>query len=275
MHKKILIYILILWVWTMVTGCNQKEPVLEVPLSSNPTENVRVTVEEKEANNVLTKEVGEHQEIIDSWQKQYEDYIKKIDEGQATLYDYIMASDRANGLRAWSKDRKIDEILSLKENELKQYLENSPILNGYTEDGVHFVAIVQPVTISASDAFEDAILTVRENQEEMEIFETLNSFSYRSEYEYFAVDIFVEDLWGDTQQHDLNVYLINQEQRHSPLEEPQYEGELDYLTIKYNREMPFNKKISDRSWQLFLFDTSMHQPRVIVEYAGEQVELTH
>lgn len=266
--------ILILIVTIIFTGCTkQNEFVGSSAENKNATENSVLSVKTEQEND-QANELDNRDELLRSWKQEYEGYIQKIENGQASEYDYVMASDRANGLRVLSlEDGTQDELI--KQDELKQYLTESPILNGYTSKGIHFVAVVQPVRISVINQYKDAIHTVRGDNQEIELFETLDSFSYKSETGYFAIDIFVEDLLGDTQQHSINVSIMDDTSEYFPLEKPYFEGELDYLVTRYNREIPFNKNVIDGSWQLFLFETAMNQPKVFVEYDGERIELSH
>lgn len=270
--------LLILLILTIAfTGCTKQvehdEQVMNNTINSKEGSSLHSDTD-KEIHQ--TNDLGNRDELLRSWKEQYEGYIEKIDKGESSYYDYVMASDRANGLMLLSLEDSIqDEQLTLKQEELKQELIESPILNGYTSKGIHFVAIVQPVTISVTDLYKDAIHTVRGDNQEIELFDTLDSFSYKSETGYFAIDLFVEDLLGNSKQHSLNVTIQDDNSEYFPLESPYYEGELDYLVSTYHRAAPFNKNVMDRDWQLFLFETSMNQPKVIVDYDGELIELSH
>lgn len=220
------------------------------------------------------RESEKRNELMDQWKQEYQGYIEKIEKKQASSYEYVMASDQANGLRTVFHQEDASENETHGKDHIKQYLQDSPIFNGYTQSGIHIVAIAQPMTNSAVSKYEDAIHTIRGNNQEMELFETLESFSYKSENEYFAVDVFVEDLFKKTKQHSLNLYMQEQGVKHNPLEKAFSEGELDYLSTEYNRKT-FNMQIEDGTWQLFLFDKAVNQPELIIELNGEKIELTH
>ncbi|MEC0212793.1 hypothetical protein P4H70_28080 [Paenibacillus ehimensis] len=70
----------------------------------------------------------------------------KIDQGDSSKYNLIMASDRARGLANFNINDETAKWLTFKQDEIKGNLKDSLVYSGYSVSGVHFIALTHPIT---------------------------------------------------------------------------------------------------------------------------------
>lgn len=148
--------------------------------------------------------------------------------------------------------------------------DNCSIYSAVSKDGVHFIAVAYPRR--DSDSYESAINTITGNENEYEFFKSFIEPPGIADPIYYAVDLYVEDLLGDKQNFEVELWEPSVGATAYPVEHPELDGNVEKILKKYNRAVP-SSTIRNKEWNLFLFQSYAADPVFMLRYDKEVIEL--
>ncbi|WP_273321569.1 hypothetical protein [Vallitalea guaymasensis] len=165
-------------------------------------------------------------------------------------------------------DRKwIDEKRQFLEDNISSF---SVIYSGVSSDNILFIAIVQPQMSNNFD-LADLVNDITGTKNEMEILSNIMTIEPDG---FYAIDLYAEDLLGTKDMiktdslklkfDDGNESFINKDKK-----------EINAYLEVYDRKIKTDLTLSDKSWNLFLFNNKYLDPDEInIQVNGELVKLT-
>ncbi len=161
-------------------GVSTKNPIGNNQKSS-PDASDTLAINKKDIKNQLLSE--------------FKAYLHKVKSGENSEYNFIMASDRANGLNSmFSLTEEENTLVKSNYMEVMAPLKYSVVYIGYSADGVHFIAIISPGSVENS-AYKNAVNKIREKEDEFDFLSYILDVSPEHSL-YMGVDIYAEDLSG-------------------------------------------------------------------------------
>ncbi|CAH1219079.1 hypothetical protein PAECIP111892_04657 [Paenibacillus auburnensis] len=148
--------------------------------------------------------------------------------------------------------------------------DNCSIFSGISKDGVHFIAVANPQ--QDSESYEPTINTITGNDKEYELFNSLLEPPGIADPIYYAVDLYVEDLLGENQEFEVELWEPSVGAVDYPVEHPELDANVEKILKKYNRAAP-SPILQNKKWNLFLFQSYSIHPVFMLRYNGEVIEL--
>ncbi|MEC0212790.1 hypothetical protein [Paenibacillus ehimensis] len=264
-----------------LSGCMKGEQKPQDVLSNHASPKQEESVERKPETKLIKNdqeskilEKGKRREVGLRLLNEFSDYISKIEQGEASKYNLIMASDRARGLANFNMDDETVKWLIRKQDDIKQNLKDSIVYSGYSVSGVHFIALTHPVT-KKQQVYKEAVNKLRGLENEFDFLSdvVMRTDSRSSETSYFAVDVFAEDLLGENKEITIKgVSIPFKKSRSNNISNPNDKRLNESMSI-YGREVSNNLIIPNLKWNIFLFDGDTATDEIIIRYDGEDVQL--
>ncbi|KPV57197.1 hypothetical protein QJ48_23435 [Paenibacillus sp. A3] len=201
-------------------------------------------------------------------------YVAKIEQGNASKYNLIMASDRARGLANFNINDETAKWLALKQDEIKRNLKDSLVYSGYSVSGVHFIALTHPIT-QKQQAYKEAVNQLRGLEDEYDFLSDIikRTDSRSIETSYFAVDVFAEDMFGEKKEITIkNISIPSKKSKSSSISKPNDKRLTESLSI-FRREINDDLIIPNSKWKIFLFNGDSPTDEIIIQHDGELVSL--
>lgn len=203
---------------------------------------------------------------------EFKDLLQKVQSEDKSEYNLILASDRANGLNSMFSLTE-EEKTFVKTNcmELRTRLEDSPVYSGYSEDGIHFIAIISPSSLE-NQAFRNAVNRIRNRDDEFDFLSYISDSSPERSL-YLGMDIYAEDLSGKKKNIELDGVTLSNNGGEA-LEHPIFGDQVSEMLSKYNRKTTEKITFKDKSWYTFVFDgTLIYQPEIVINYNNKKIIL--
>ncbi|MDF2987254.1 MAG: hypothetical protein K0R50_2764 [Eubacterium sp.] len=203
---------------------------------------------------------------------EFKSYLHKVKSGDKSEYNFIMASDRANGLNSmFSLTEEENTLVKSNYMGVMAPLEYSVVYNGYSADGVHFIAIISQGSVENS-AYMNAVNKIREKEDEFDFLSYILNVSPERSL-YMGVDIYAEDLSGKNQVIKLDGITLSNTDGES-VEKPIFGDHVNKILSKYNRQTTEEVTFEDKNWYTFVFDgTLIYQPEIVIEYNNKNIVL--
>jgi|GEM_PF-3165343 len=198
--------------------------------------------------------------------------IKKVQSGDKSEYNMILASDRANGLNSMFTLSE-EENTFVKENytEIRSQLKHSLVYTGYSEDGVHFIAIISPFSLE-NRSYKEAVNKIRNKDDEFDFLSYITDVSPERSL-YLGVDICAEHITAKKEDIKLDGITLSNSGG-DKLERPIFDKEVSKILSKYNRTTTEKFIFKNKNWYTFVFDgTLIYQPEITIHYNGKKVIL--
>ena len=192
-----------------------------------------------------------------------------------TYYNLVMASDKAIGILGIYRDNfnKNDlTFVSKKYSEIKESLDFSTIYFGYSKSGLHFIALAQP-KMSHNFDFSEVMNQIRGDENETSFLNDIGLLPLNKKY--YAVDIYVEDLFKKQKLTNPNIFISEEGKE---IQKPITILEDDWfneLLLKYKRSYNNDKIIENGKWKLYLFKNPVGYPNISITCEGENIILTN
>ncbi len=198
--------------------------------------------------------------------------IEKVQSGDKSEYNMIMASDRANGLNSmFTLSEEENTFVKTNCMEVRPQLEYSPVYNGYSEDGVHFIAIISPDSLE-NQAYRNAVNRIRNKDDEFDFLSYISDES-PERILYLGMDIYAEDLSGKKVNIRLDGVTLSNTGGEA-LEHPIFGDEVNKILSRYNRKSTEKFTFKNKSWCTFVFDgTLIYQPEIVINYNNKKIIL--
>lgn len=221
------------------------------------------TSETKSENNKIIKE-----KLL----SEFKDYFKKVQSGDKSDYNLIMASDRAYGLmNKFSLTKEENDFVQSNYMQVRTPLKNSIVYNGYSTDGMHFVAIISPSS-KENVVYKDAVNKIRNSNDEFELLSYISDSS-PGRILYVGLDVYVEDLLGIKENIKLDKITLSN-LNSEPTKTPIFGEDINKLLSKHSRKTNENYRMENKSWYTYVFDgTLIAQPVVCIDYNNEIIRL--
>lgn len=203
---------------------------------------------------------------------EFKDLLQKVQSGDKSGYNLIMASDRANGLNSmFSLTEEENTFVKANCMELRAQLKDSPVYNGYSEDGVHFIAIISPGSLE-NQAYRNAVNSIRNKDDEFDFLSYISDASPERSL-YLGMDIYAEDLTGKKEDIRLDGITLSNTDGEA-LERPIFGDQVSEILSKYNRKTTEKFTFKNKSWCTFVFDgTLIYQPEIVIHYNNKKIIL--
>ena len=203
---------------------------------------------------------------------EFNNMLQKVQSGDKSEYNLIMASDRANGLNSmFSLTEEENTFVKANCMEVRAQLKNSPVYNGYSEDGVHFIAIISPGSLE-NQAYRNAVNRIRSKDDEFDFLSYISDSSPDRSL-YLGMDIYAEDLSGkkkDIRLDGVTLSNIGEERLQCPL----FGKQVNIILSKYNRKTTEKFTFKDKNWCTFIFDgTLIYEPEIVIQYNNKKIIL--
>ncbi|QUH29089.1 hypothetical protein [Vallitalea guaymasensis] len=165
-------------------------------------------------------------------------------------------------------DRKwIDEKRQFLEDNISSF---SVIYSGVSSDNILFIAIVQPQMSNNFD-LADLVNDITGTKNEMEILSNIMTIEPDG---FYAIDLYAEDLLGTKEMIETDSLKLKFDDEYESFINKDKKEINAYLEV-YDRKIKTDLTLSDKSWNLFLFNNKYLDPDEInIQVNGELVKLT-
>ena len=165
-------------------------------------------------------------------------------------------------------DRKwIDEKRQFLEDNISSF---SVIYSGVSSDNILFIAIVQPQMSNNFD-LADLVNDITGTKNEMEILSNIMTIEPDG---FYAIDLYAEDLLGTKDMIKTDSLKLKFDDGYESFINKDKKEINAYLEV-YDRKIKTDLTLSDKSWNLFLFNNKYLDPDEInIQVNGELVKLT-
>ncbi|WP_113672687.1 hypothetical protein [Vallitalea guaymasensis] len=160
-------------------------------------------------------------------------------------------------------------------DEKRQFLEDnissfSVIYSGVSSDNILFIAIVQPQMSNNFD-LADLVNDITGTKNEMEILSNIMTIEPDG---FYAIDLYAEDLLGTKDMIKTDSLKLKFDDGYESFINKDKKEINAYLEV-YDRKIKIDLTLSDKSWNLFLFNNKYLDPDEInIQVNGELVKLT-
>lgn len=223
------------------------------------------------SSNVSNDEIDKRKEVKDTLLSEFKSYISKIEGGDSSNFNLIMAADRYKGLKKFSTSSSEAEYINEKYNKINERIKNSIIYSGYSSGGVHFIAIISPIK-KENEAFKDAVNKIRLKEDEYDYLSYIPNSS-DGRVLYLGVDLYAEDLIDKKKEIKIDKIFLSNTKGDKQIA-PSPSSYFTQLLAKYNRKLNNDNILQNKSWNTFVFDgTLLDSSRIVIEYEKETMEL--
>ena len=230
----------------LALGNNKKDNTIHGKNLSSQTNYQNGNNKVSNDNNSLWKKT-----VAEKLLSEFNEYYKKMQSGDDTTFNRIMAADRATGLLCVYKDYISSK--RLKDINNKAYIINKKIGDshvsfGYTTSGLHVIALITAGFTSNSINYESVCNKIRNTDQEINLI-----WDLQAKCNYQASDVFIEDLRNKRKKFDVNIDFVQIDGRsYIPKEEVKnVSDKAKEILKKYNRIMQSkNGNYVNKSWRL-------------------------